>query len=311
MREVVFLATEGHFADHLRPVADRMGLPVLTAPPRRGRPLVVTASIGDTRKARAASPRNRLVICEHGAGQSYTYRHPSYAGGVGRDDVAAMLVPNEHAARRNRLFYPNAYHEVVGCPKLDAWAGLKAPPTDRCLAVVSFHWRCGVCPETDTAFDHFAPALRSAATKLRRRKVSLALHAHPRIAAEVATHARSIGVEFIESFDEVARRASVYAVDNSSTLFEFAFLDRPVVVLNAPTYRRDVAHGLRFWEAASIGVGVDEPTGLAAGIVEALEDPPARRAAREAALSLVYGVRDGTSAERAAGAIAHVAKHVR
>ena len=55
------------------------------------------------------------------------------------------------------------------------------------------------------------------------------------------------GIEWVPELDEVARRATVYAVDNSSTLWELA-VARPVIALNAPWYRRRVHHGLRFWD---------------------------------------------------------------
>jgi CDP-glycerol glycerophosphotransferase (TagB/SpsB family) len=168
-----------------------------------------------------------------------------------------------------------------------------------------------VHPETGTSFDHYVDGLAGVASKLRRRRIGLALHAHPRIAAEVAAAAERMKLEFIESFAEVVERAHVYAVDNSSTLFEFAALDRPVVVLNAPHYRRDVHHGLRFWEAASVGVQVSGPAELASAIVGDPAAEPAQAAARAKALDLVYGVRDGTSTERAKAAIAHVQRHVR
>ena len=45
------------------------------------------------------------------------------------------------------------------------------------------------------------------------------------------------GIEYVPDFDDVLRRADVYACDNSSTLYEFASTGRPVVVLNAPWYR--------------------------------------------------------------------------
>ena len=73
-------------------------------------------------------------------------------------------------------------------------------------------------------------------------------------------------------FEDVVRRADLYIADNTSTLFEFAALDRPVIVLNAPWYRRGVEHGLRFWEFADVGVQVDDPESLVDAIGRALED---------------------------------------
>ena len=60
----------------------------------------------------------------------------------------------------------------------------------------------------------------------------------------------------MRDFDEVMERSTLYICDNSSTLYEFASTGRPVVVLNAPWFRRDIEHGLRFWEHADVGVSV-------------------------------------------------------
>jgi hypothetical protein len=60
----------------------------------------------------------------------------------------------------------------------------------------------------------------------------------------------------VASLREVQRRAAVYVCDNSSSMYEFAATGRPVVVLDLPEgrikgigYRRNINHGLRFWDA--------------------------------------------------------------
>ncbi len=108
-----------------------------------------------------------------------------------------------------------------------------------------------------------------------------------------------IGVQFVGEFDDVLRRADVYVTGNSSTLYEFAALDRPVVVLNAPWFRRDVEHGMRFWEYADVRVQVDSPEDLQAGIAEALDDTPARQERRREILDVLYPYR-GHASKRAA-----------
>ena len=64
-------------------------------------------------------------------------------------------------------------------------------------------------------------------------------------------------------------------------------------MLNLPTYRRSARHGLRFWDAASVGINVETPDELPDAIDRALEDPPEVAAARERALSVVYQPRSG------------------
>jgi CDP-glycerol glycerophosphotransferase (TagB/SpsB family) len=99
---------------------------------------------------------------------------------------------------------------------------------------------------------------------------------------------RQVGIQFKPEFDDIMRQADVYVCDNSSTLFEFAALERPVVVLNAPWYRRDIELGLRFWKYADIGVQVDSPDDLLDGIAEALNDNPARQARRREIIDELY-----------------------
>lgn len=323
---VAFFAGEGHFLDHLAPVWAELPLEhragfyvrdeelldhararsiedVVVGIPEPG-VLTYVSAIGDLRRVTKDDRARRVILAEHGAGQTYSSRHPSYAGGLGRENVVLFVVPNAHAARRNRSRYPMTPNAIVGCPKLDRWH--PEPPAGPTMAVVSFHWRCRVAPETDTAFDHYLPVLERARLELERAGVVLAAHAHPRLLDEAGPLLEDAGLELLEDFEEVVARAHVYAVDNSSTLFEFAALDRPVVVLNSPRYRKGVEHGLRFWACADVGPNVDDPERLASTILRSLEDGPVLRRKRERAIDRVYPVRDGTSSARAAAAVLEV-----
>lgn len=306
-----FSARETHFVDHLTPIwralpdgqrgrfwvsetaaghARRLGLPVTVGIPEKVPTPIVTASWGDFRLVRS-HPRP-VVLCEHGAGQSYVGRHhPSYVGGRGREKAALFVVPNEQAAARSRAAYPRIPVAVVGSPRVDHLAATVPTPAGPVTAAVSFHWRCRIVPETDTAFDHYRPVLAATRAELAAAGISLVGHAHPRLLREATPVFEAAGIEVVADFGEVARRASVLAVDNSSVLFEFAALDRPVVVMNSPKYRRKVRHGLRFWDEAGIGLGVDEPEMLAAAILAALADPPEQQTARRASVERVYPVR--------------------
>jgi CDP-glycerol glycerophosphotransferase (TagB/SpsB family) len=121
---------------------------------------------------------------------------------------------------------------------------------------------------------------------------------------------RQLGIEHVTLFDAVAARADLYVCDNSSTLYEFAALGRPVVVLNSPAYRRDLDLWPRFWRCADVGVQVDRPDDLEVAIHLALDDPPAIAARRRAVVDEVYPLLDGRAAQRSAEAILCVAGSV-
>jgi CDP-glycerol glycerophosphotransferase (TagB/SpsB family) len=97
-------------------------------------------------------------------------------------------------------------------------------------------------------------------------------------------------------------RADLYVADNTSTLYEFAATDRPVVVLSPPFYRRETYHGLRFWDHIP-GIECSHTDHLEACIEEALIDTPSRKKQRRAAVEGAYGPQDGKATERAVEAI--------
>ncbi len=266
-------------------------------------PTAFVVSIGDTKVARRLGYR-RFVFMEHGAGQAYLggggMRHPSYAGGSDREDVALFLVPNEYSADLWRAAYPRARVEVIGCPKLDTLPRREPGPAP--VVAISFHWPAFVAPEAGTALGNYISMLRPLADRFQ-----VIGHAHPKSdwpARMERTYRRS-GIEWVPDFAEVCRRADVYVCDNSSTIFEFATTGRPVVVLNSPMFRRNVRHGGRFWDWADVGIQVDRAGDLIGGIERALLDPPDVATQRERTLGLVYSHRTG-AAGRAASAIAEL-----
>lgn len=256
---------------------------------------VLVASFGDMKTAQAMG-RTRIARIEHGIGQSYggdpshpIANHGSYAGGEGAGGVALFLVPNEHAAARWRAAYPAARVEIVGCPKLDELP-VFAPPPGPPIIGVSVHWDWHYLPELLSAFIPYNHAFIDLARSHR-----VLGHAHPKAAPQVSRWFAKKSIPYAEHFAEIVETASVFVCDNSSALYEFAATGRPVVVLNLPEYRRWVLHGLRFWSAANVGVQCDRPDALAASVDLALTDPPDFKAAREAALYVVYAYRSGAS----------------
>lgn len=274
----------------------------------RSRPVLV-AAYGDVKRARLEG-RRRIAYIEHGAGQSYPADqrgagHPSYAGGRDRADVGLVMVPGPYSGDLWRKAYPGVRVEEVGCPKLDM-----LPPRDDSpgpVVALAFHWDCRLVQETRTAFYTYRPALE----EITRRWTVIG-HGHPRAMdgpPDLRKEYRRRSIELVEDFADVCRRADLLVFDNTSAGFEFASLGRPVLVLNEPIgrtpdrgYRRDRHHGLRFWDAAGVGINVWSPADLPDAIERALSDPPEVAAAREAALRRVYTHRSGAAA-RAAGVL--------
>lgn len=314
------LATEPHFLDHLAPVwrsltepgtlwVDETLLPraaalglrhVVAGRPGLGWDPICVASFGDAKRARRAL--RPVVMMEHGAGQSYAGIESvtgSYVGSADRDGVVLVLVPNEVAAARHRQAHPEIPVEVIGSPHLDDLTTIDRPGDG--VPCVSFHWDCQLVPETRSAWPEYVGQLDD----LAAAHPGALGHAHPRLFAHTVDFYRAAGVEPVTEFADVVRRASVYVVDNSSTLFTFAALDRPVVVLNSRHYRRNVHHGGRFWDWADIGVACNEPAELVDAVELALADPADVAARRREIAAEIYPHR-GDAAGRAVSAIEEV-----
>lgn len=276
-------------------VAAAAGLAGVTEDRPAGSAPIVTVATSDYLAALRAG-RRRIALGQHGAGQSYGTRHPSYPGGDGQDDVGLFLVPNATAARVTLERYPDARVSIVGCPKVDRLP-CRIPDGRTGVVAISTHWNGRMAPEAGSGWPSFGRALLELA-----KTHPVIGHAHPRMLGRVGPFYRAAGIEVVGDFRGVLERADVLVMDNSSSLFEFAATGRPVVVLNPPTYRKYKNYGLRFWEAAGVGVNVDATRDLELAIARALELRPADVAAREAALDIVYQPRHG-SAELAAAAL--------
>lgn len=252
----------------------------------------------------------RVVYFEHGAGQAYeaderTVGHPSYSAGR-LDRVALYLCPNLFVYHRRRRTHPEAVARLVGMPRMDRWhmhasgahEGVRSD-----VVAFSWHWHTELIPETTSAFPDYQAegGLRRLALGLRRRGITPVTTAHPRIMKRVAYHAERSGFEVWDS-DAVLDQAAVLVADNTSLMYEFCSLDRPLVVINASGYRKDVHHGLRFWEAIP-GEQVDAPADPIPAIERAFEDSDHWREVRSTINAYVCPVRDGRAAERAASAI--------
>ena len=245
-----------------------------------------------------------LVYVEHGAGQTYNdprlAGHGSYPGGAELDRVRLFVCPNDHVADEWLATYPDCRTVVVGCPFMDRWHGSRElPSNDPPVVAVTGHWDMSTIPETRSAWPHYDRALERLAADDRWTILG---HGHPRLWGAIRRRWQELGVDHTPNLGDAFDRADLLIGDNTSAMFEFASLDRPVVVVNAPWYRRGVHHGLRFWDYPP-GLQTDLPSQLAPTVARALTDPPEGAWLRRRAVGRVYAHTDGRASQRAAEAI--------
>lgn len=316
-----FVCTQSHFAEHMRPVYEALpkecrGKFITRRPAGKIdlEEFAVVASISDLyrvhKKHRAiyatgtelvSVGKAKVALFEHGAGYTFigSTRSSSYAGGQGRSNVSILPAVNRWVQAANAKYYPRIPGPIVGSPKMDKVGKIRRRRKEKPVVCVSFHWDCKIANETRWALPHFLKALPDLG---KTEEFEVIGHGHPRHWRSFERIFSRAGIEPVSSFEQVCKRADLYVNDSSSTIFEFAATGRPVVVLNAPWYRRQVSHGLRFWDYADVGVNVDGPGDLLPGIVRALEDSEEQQARRREAVAEVYPHR-GRSAERAAAVL--------
>lgn len=324
-KKIHFLATEKHYLDHVAPIYRQLDKKIkgsiFTRPNllERARAecieaepledlvrdqIVLVASFGDLRDIRKD---NLGILCEHGAGQSYgggsdnpfeAVKSPSYIGSIDRAGAIAVLVPGEYQAARHQKIHPTIPAYPIGVPKLDRWHRQELPKNGNTVAV-TFHWECKICPETRSAFRHFQRSVYEL-----KDKFNIIGHAHPKAQHQLRPFFLKHNIPFFEDFEEIIERAHLLCVDNSSVLYEWASLDRPILAMNAPWYRRDLdpPHGLRFWSHIP-GLQVDEPQNLKKMVSTALADSKEIKKHRQQIMDEVFAVRDGSAAELACQAI--------
>lgn len=300
-------ATQLHYLDHMDPIWYRVPMSdrgTCTSSAERLREvyqpgdLVLVAAGSDT----LAIPEMPKVYVEHGAGQSYPgdYRaatSPFYSGGADRHrNVAAYLCPRADVAAR----WGDVPTVVVGCPKL---TDIERRPIPRTM-VLAFHFDATVCPESRSAWNHWFEHLPLIKAWAERHGWKLHIHEHPRWHGEVIRQGKALGIPAIESGNTVLRRAELLIMDNSSLMYEAAALGVPVVALNAPWYRKDVEHGLRFWSHVP-GFQADHVDDLVSSEPDVWIT--ASTATRIAAADYAYDVPREEAAERAAGIVRDMA----
>lgn len=230
----------------------------------------------------------------HGAGQVYSGARWRYRE---NNNLFLALCPNDYYANfvKNNTRCKNI--KVIGSPKLDKWYDYKKSINFKPIVALSFHHDRKACPESTSAFPHFRSVLPDL---FRQEEWQILGHGHPRMIDKLIPLYEKYNIEYTRDFEEILRRADLYICDHMSTLYEFAAVDdKPVVVLNAPWYRREVEHGLRFWEHSDVGINCNYPKDLLDCIQKALKDSEHQKRLREKCLKAVYKYRDGDSTQRA------------
>lgn len=335
--KIIAYSSRPHYAAHLRPIVDNLPESVCDGtiyspftgsawgpelPPAlwkwvRGAPrevLWLVASYVDAQKVNGP-----FVYVEHGAGQSYggdegAALNASYAGGEGRSwaDCVLIIAPGNIAGARH-LMRRNCPVALVGCPYLDPWhrgdRGGRVPgstPTRIRNVAFTFHWDGSeVCPEARSALSHYETGLESAVARLIGFGWEVWGHGHPRDQTALEAVWHGLEVPWV-SREAIFDAADVLVADNTSLLWEFISLGKPVVFLDAPWYRHYVEHGLRFWRWAAAGVGASSAEEIPAAVELAYADDRRVAQLRSMATREVYAYTDGSSTERAVQAIMEV-----
>lgn len=255
---VCFTASQPHYVDHLHGIWGRLqvlGIDVhvhdlsLDGPlDDDGTPTVI-AGHGDLKMIPGSRP---IALLSHGVDQTYVgVDHGAYAGGRDRERIGLFLCPSARSAAINAARYPTARHRLCGPTRLDPWflgdltrahrAGERRP-----VIGLAWHHDSTICPETRNAWPHYAPVIDRL---VEQDRFSFVGHGHPRDRETWQAQYGSRGIEYVPNVDQFLGLIDLLAADNTSLLYEAAALGIPTLTLDAPWYRPDVNHGLRFWDA--------------------------------------------------------------
>lgn len=252
---------------------------------------IVTSAYGDMVLAGHYNERP-LILMEHGVGLTFNDAKgktvSGYGGGEGkRSEVSLFLAPNEYIAKKTTATFPEAPQVIIGTPKLDPWAhqfDKKHEIPDNPTVCISFHWDgSSVAPEAGNAWEYYRRSLSSI-----KDHYNLYGHGHPKSIDMFTPVYKKLGIPVIKDFSDVMNIADIYVNDCSSTLYEFCVTGKPVVVLNAPWFRRSVQHGIRFWDYSDIGIVCNKPDDLLFSIAEAIDDPVGIRTRRKKYVKELY-----------------------
>jgi hypothetical protein len=265
---ICFFAREKHHQEHAKSIADGFGKDITTRLNDIKEDYVCVFSYGDLKDV--AGLNKGIIFAEHGVGMFYNNPHPSYAGSLTkRENVILRLSPNKiHADKEKETL--ECPVEIIGVPKLDKFANRNWRINyEKPTVAISFHFDCLVNPETRSSFNHFKSILPEL-----NKHFNLIGHAHPRLMVDIEEFYHKNKIRVVKDFEKVMELADVYCIDNSSTIFEWCITNKPIVLLNNPSYRRDVEHkgNPRFWKHANIGPQCNNPEDLISCIYESCKN---------------------------------------
>jgi len=308
-----FFGNWPHFIDHMAPIYKRMDEPgdffvppnleeylankgivptVMDAKevaPRGNNPLLV-AGHGNLQTSYLQNHGRKLILMEHGPGITFP-NNPSYAGSVGwRRKADLTLAPNHFTYIKTQKAIPDMKQHIIGTPMLDPWAchfGIpRGDVPDKPTVTISFHWDGSrVAPEAGNAFRHYKGLLPILA---KESGFNLIAHGHPRNLETMRKTYENLGIEVVPDFIEMMNRTDVLINDSSSIVYLFLVTGNPVILLNAPWFRKDVNFGLRFWDHTDIGEQVEKTDQVLGAIERAINDPFACWDARKRAVEEIF-----------------------
>lgn len=299
-----------HYLDHMLPIYHALPPEIQgeirprTFEPVPGR-VALVASWQDLEPLRGHHP---YIYVEHGAGQAYTgdeksALQPGYSGSGGyrHHGCLGFICPSQTVADR----WTTAPTAVVGCPKMDAYLNNRCEPIPKTVCFV-WHWDSKISQEASSAWPHYRDQLPTIVNSFEEQGWTVWMHPHPKWDGALNQLITDTGARLVANPADVLTGAAMMVADNTSLAYEFALLDKPVFFLNAPWYRRDVHHGLRFWSEIP-GITIDEPTELLDVQLDHAHEmmhTPVWRNIRNQVNERVYAYRDGTSSQRAAEFVA-------
>jgi CDP-glycerol glycerophosphotransferase (TagB/SpsB family) len=172
--------------------------------------------------------------------------------------------------------------------------------SDEPVVCFVWHWPCVMVPEAQTVWHWYEQDFDDVVQRFRAQGFQVFSHEHPKWRGEMNKRMLDHDVRVFPNDIDVFKMADVMIVDNSSLAFEFMLLDRSVVFMNAPWYRKDVEHGGRFWEWARGHPQVDSAEELMSLNLWDIVSPLNNIHSIQETANQVYAHTDGTSSQRAA-----------